>query len=149
LCLKEPDFWCYHDASVVGGEIVIVKSVAELIGTERDVYGPVWASRRFLLAEDGVGFTLTETTTEAGAEQDLWYRHHVEANYVIEGRGEVENLETGEVFELGPGSVYVLDQHEKHRLRSFTRMRLVCVFTPALSGRETHDKDDAYAPPVA
>ncbi|MDH3763641.1 MAG: ectoine synthase [Gammaproteobacteria bacterium] len=128
---------------------MIVKSVAELIGTERDVYGPVWASRRFLLAEDGVGFTLTETTTEAGAEQDLWYRHHVEANYVIEGRGEVENLETGEVFELGPGSVYVLDQHEKHRLRSFTRMRLVCVFTPALSGRETHDKDDAYAPPVA
>lgn len=127
---------------------MIVKSVDDLIGTERDVYGPVWASRRFLLAEDGVGFTLTETTTEAGAEQDLWYRHHVEANYVIEGRGEVENMETGEVFALGPGSVYVLDQHEKHRLRSFTQMRLVCVFTPALSGGETHDKDGAYAPPA-
>jgi quercetin dioxygenase-like cupin family protein len=87
---------------------MIVKSVHDLIGTERDVRGPVWASRRFLLAEDGVGFTLTETTTEAGAEQELWYKHHVEANYVIEGRGEVENMETREtppqiVYANAPG----------------------------------------------
>ena len=64
---------------------MIVRSLQDLIDTSRDVRGPVWASRRFLLAEDGVGFTLTETTTEAGAEQVLWYKHHVEANYVIEG----------------------------------------------------------------
>jgi len=127
---------------------MIVKSLNELIDTDRDVRGPVWASRRFLLAEDGVGFTLTETTTEAGAEQVLWYKHHIEANYVIEGEGEVENLTTGEVFALKPGSMYLLDQHDKHRLKSFTRMRLVCVFTPALTGRETHDEDGAYAPPA-
>ena len=126
---------------------MIVKSLHELIDTPRDVRGPVWASRRFLLAEDGAGFTLTETIVEAGSEQVLWYKHHVEANYVIEGEGEVENMLTGEVFALAPGSLYVLDQHEKHRLKSFTRMRLVCVFTPALTGRETHDKDGAYAPP--
>ena len=125
---------------------MIVKSLDEIIGTSRDVQGPVWASRRFLLAEDGVGFTLTETTTEAGSDQILWYKHHVEANYVIEGEGEVENMATGEVFSLGPGSLYVLDGHERHRLKSFTRMRLVCVFTPALTGHETHDKDGAYAP---
>ena len=127
---------------------MIVRSVADLIDTARDVRGPVWASRRFLLAEDGVGFTLTETTTEAGAEQILCYKNHVEANYVIEGQGEVENLATGEVYRLGPGSMYVLDQHEKHCLRSFTQMRLVCVFTPALSGREVHDEDGAYALPA-
>ena len=127
---------------------MIVKSLNELIDTPRDVRGSVWASRRFLLAEDGVGFTLTETTTEAGAEQVLWYKHHVEANYVIEGKGEVENLATGEVYALGPGSMYALDGHERHRLKSFTRMRLVCVFTPALSGRETHDEDGAYASPA-
>jgi len=127
---------------------MIVRSLDDLIDTPRDVRGPVWASRRFLLDEDGVGFTLTETTIEAGAEQILWYKHHVEANYVIEGEGEVENMTTGEVFALAPGSIYVLDQHEKHRLRSVTRMRLVCVFTPALTGRETHDADGAYAPPA-
>ena len=127
---------------------MIVRKLEDLIDTARDVRGPVWASRRFLLAEDGVGFTLTETTTEAGAEQVLWYKHHVEANYVIEGEGEVENLATGEVFALAPGSLYVLDRNERHCLRSFTRMRLVCVFTPALTGGETHDADGAYAPPV-
>jgi len=126
---------------------MIVRHLNDLIGSERDVHGPVWTSRRFLLADDGVGFTLTQTTTEAGSEQILWYQHHIEANYVIEGEGEVENLASGEVFQLAPGSLYVLDRHEKHRLKSFTAMRLVCVFTPALSGRETHDEDGSYALP--
>lgn len=126
---------------------MIVRTLQQLLGTERDVRGPVWASRRFLLAEDGVGFTVTETTVEAGSEQVLWYKYHVEANYVVEGEGEVENLATGEVFALAPGSIYVLDGNEKHRLKADTRMKLVCVFTPALSGRETHDEDGAYAPP--
>ena len=126
---------------------MIVRSMEDILDSERDVRGPVWASRRFLLAEDGVGFTVTETTTEAGAEQILWYKHHIEANYVIEGEGEVENVATGEVFPLKPGTVYVLDKHEKHRLKAFTRMSFVCVFTPALTGRETHDKDGSYNPP--
>jgi L-ectoine synthase len=123
---------------------MIVRGMKEILDSERDVQGPVWASRRFLLAEDGVGFTLTETTTKAGSEQVLWYKHHVEANYVIEGEGEVENIATGEVFPLSPGTIYVLDKHEKHRLKSFTDLRLVCVFSPALTGRETHDEDGSY-----
>jgi L-ectoine synthase len=127
---------------------MIVRTLNDLIDTSRDVRGDVWASRRFLLAEDGLGFTLTETTVVAGANQVLWYQYHVEANYVIEGEGEVENMVTGEVFALTPGTIYVLDQHERHRLKAFSKMRLVCVFTPALTGRETHDADGAYAPPV-
>ena len=127
---------------------MIVRTLQQLLGTERDVRGPVWASRRFLLADDGVGFTVTETTVEAGSEQVLWYKHHVEANYVIEGEGEVENLATGEVFALAPGSIYVLDGNETHRLQADTRMKLVCIFTPALTGRETHDEDGAYAPSI-
>ncbi|MHA1529225.1 MAG: ectoine synthase [Alphaproteobacteria bacterium] len=127
---------------------MIVTRLADLLGTERDVRGPVWASRRFLLAEDGAGFSLTETTVEAGAEQVMWYKHHVEANYVIEGTGEVENLATGEVHPLAPGTMYTLDQHERHRLTAFTAMRIVCVFLPALTGRETHDADGSYMPPA-
>lgn len=127
---------------------MIVRSLNDLIDTPRDVRGDAWASRRFLLAEDGVGYTLTETSVVAGSEQILWYKHHVESNYVIEGEGEVENMATGEVFALAPGSIYVLDQNEKHRLKAVTAMRLVCVFTPALTGRETHDADGAYALPV-
>lgn len=118
----------------------------QILNTSRDVRGPVWASRRFLLAEDGVGFTLTETTVEAGSDQILWYKHHVEANYVIEGEGEVEDMASGEVFALQPGAIYVLDRHDRHRLKAFTRMRLVCVFNPALTGAETHDTDGSYLP---
>ena len=127
---------------------MIVRTLNDLLGTGRDVRGPVWASRRFLLAEDGVGFTMTETVTKAGTEQVLWYKHHIEANYVIEGEGEVENIVTGEVFPLKPGTMYVLDKYEKHRLNSFTSLRLMCVFSPALTGSETHDEDGAYAPPT-
>jgi len=127
---------------------MIVRSLEDIIDTPRDVRGGAWASRRFLLAEDGVGFTLTETTVAAGSEQILWYKHHVEANYVIEGEGEVEDLASGEVYPLAPGSMYALDRHERHRLKAFSSLRLVCVFTPALTGRETHDADGAYAPPA-
>ena len=125
---------------------MIVTTLNDLLGTERDIHGPAWVSRRFLLAEDGVGFTMTETTTKAGSEQVLWYKHHIEANYVIEGEGEVENIATGEVFPLSPGTMYVLDNNEKHRLKSFTSLRLVCVFSPALTGGETHDEDGSYLP---
>ena len=125
---------------------MIVRSLYEILGTERDVQGSVWASRRFLLTQDGLGFTMTETFVKAGSEQILWYKHHVEANYVIEGEGEVENIATGEIYPLSSGSMYVLDNHEKHRLKTFTDMRLVCVFTPALTGHEKHDKDGSYLP---
>ena len=127
---------------------MIVRSLNDIIDSPRDERGAAWASRRFLLAEDGVGYTLTDTSIVAGTEQILWYKYHVESNYVIEGEGEVENMASGEVFPLAPGTIYVLDRHERHRLRAFTAMRLVCVFTPALTGRETHDADGAYAPPA-
>jgi L-ectoine synthase len=123
---------------------MIVRSLDDILDTDRDVRGEVWASRRFLLAEDGCGFTMTQTTTEAGSDQILWYKNHIEANYVIEGEGEVENMATGEVFPLKPGTMYTLDKNDRHRLKAFTRMRFVCVFTPALTGRETHDAVSAH-----
>ena len=126
---------------------MIVRSLSEIIDGPRDVRGESFASRRFLIAADGLGYTLTETSIVAGSEQILWYKNHLESNYVIEGEGEVENLATGEVFPLAPGTIYVLDQHERHRLKAHTAMRLVCVFTPALTGRETHDADGSYELP--
>ena len=123
---------------------MIVKNINDLIGSARDIRGEVWASRRFLIADDNVGFTLTETTVEPGADLTLWYKNHIEANYVIEGTGEVENAETGEVFPLTAGTTYTLDKNDKHHLRAFTRLKLVCVFNPALTGAEVHDKDGAY-----
>ena len=43
--------------------------------------------------------------------------------------------------------MYALDKHDPHKVRAFTRIRSICVFLPALTGREIHDEDGAYALP--
>ena len=64
----------------------------------------------FLLAEDGMGLTLTETTVEPGSVQDLWYKYHLEANYIVEGEGELEDVATGARHPLKPGTRYAAVQ---------------------------------------
>ena len=123
---------------------MIVRTVEEITGTERDVADGHWRSRRLVLAGDGVGFSVHETVIEAGSVNDFWYANHVEAVFVVEGEGEVVDEETGTTHPLAPGSIYVLDGHERHQLRPRTRMRTVCVFTPPVTGREVHDERGTY-----
>jgi L-ectoine synthase len=123
---------------------VIVRSVQDIAGTDRDVQTPNWRSRRLVLAKENVGFSVHETTLYAGTVNDFWYANHVEAVYVIEGEGDLLNKETGEVHQLGPDSLYLLDGHEHHQLRPRTRMRTVCVFNPPVTGREVHDEHGGY-----
>lgn len=35
---------------------------------------------------------------------------------------------------------------ERHLLRASKTMRMICVFNPPVTGRETHDADGAYLP---
>ena len=123
---------------------MIVRSLEEVKGTERDVGTPNWASRRLLLKSDGMGFSLHETTVFPGTETSICYANHLEAVYCIEGEGEVETLEDGKVHPIRPGVVYALDRHDRHYLRAKTTMRLVCVFNPPLAGREVHDANGVY-----
>jgi len=123
---------------------VIVRNLKDLQGTERDVDTPNWASRRFLLASDGVGFSVNDTLIRAGTETEMWYRNHIEAVYCVGGEGTLEDLSDGTVHDIVDGTIYVLDGHEKHILRAKTDLRLVCVFTPPLTGREVHDADGVY-----
>jgi L-ectoine synthase len=123
---------------------VIVRNIQDLHGTDRDVAHGNWVSRRFLLAKDGVGFSVNETTISAGTETPMWYKNHTEAVYCVGGEGEVEDLTDGTVYPITDGTIYVLNGHEKHVLRARTELRLVCVFTPPLTGREVHDDEGAY-----
>jgi L-ectoine synthase len=100
-----------------------------------------------LTRADGMGFTITQTTIEPGMEIELEYRHHLEACLCIDGELEIEDLATGERHVVGPGTLYALDAHDHHVVRAKAATRLVCVFTPALSGDETHDASGSYAPP--
>lgn len=126
---------------------MLLTSLDAITGTDRDVSGPGWKSRRLLLASDGMGYTMTDTVVHEGAALELEYKHHLEACYCIEGRGQITNLATGEVHDIKPFTLYALDQHDRHRLTALGGdMRLVCVFNPPLTGAEVHRADGSYAP---
>lgn len=123
---------------------MIVRKLIDVSGTEREVRGDTWTSRRLLLRDDAMGFSLHDTVIHGGTTTRMWYKNHVEAVYCIEGTGSVEVVASGKVFPLEPGTVYALDGNEEHILRADTAMRMVCVFNPPLTGEETHDEEGAY-----
>lgn len=125
---------------------MILRTLDEVVGSDRDVQGDGWRSRRLLLRRDGMGFSLHDTTVAAGSELNLQYKHHLEACHVIAGEADLTDLATGAEHHLGPGSMYALDQHDRHILRVRTDLRLVCVFIPPLTGRETHDAEGSFPP---
>ena len=128
---------------------MIVRKLVDIGKTGQSVRTDNWTSRRLLLHSDGMGFSLHDTVIHGGTSTRMWYRHHVEAVYCIEGRGSIKVLATDEKFLIEPGTLYALDGNEEHILTAETAMRMVCVFNPALSGSEVHDEDGAYPPPRA
>lgn len=127
-----------------GRDNVIVRSLRDIAGTDRDVQTPTWRSQRIVLAKEKVGFSVHETVLYAGTENSMWYANHIEAVYCVEGEGELTNDDTGERHWISPGTLYLLDGHEHHTLRPETDMRTVCVFNPPVTGREVHDENGVY-----
>jgi len=126
-------------------EMIVVTS-QEMAGSARDVSGPGWQSKRMIVREHGMGHSVHETRVLEGAELHLHYKNHFESNYCISGEGEVEHKVTGEVFPIKPGTIYSLNENDPHILRATKGdLLLVCVFTPPLSGNETHKADGSYA----
>lgn len=125
---------------------MLIKKLDEIRRSARNVADKGWESSRLLLAEDGMGFSFHITTLQAGGEWTFHYRHHVEAVFVLSGSGSVEDLATGEVHPLAPGTLYALDQHDRHTLRAETQLVTACVFNPPVTGAEVHDETGAYLP---
>lgn len=122
---------------------MIVRQLEQL-ENQRTVSGETWTSRRLLLAGDGMGFSMHDTVLGAGTVTRMWYRNHVEAVYCVEGTGRIEDLATGEVHPIRPGTIYALNDHDKHVLVAETELRVVCVFNPPVVGPETHDETGSY-----
>lgn len=123
---------------------MIVRTLAEARQSERRVTAENWESVRLSLQDDGMGFSFHVTTIYAGTETPIHYQHHLETVYCVAGEGEVETLADGKIYPIVPGTVYILDQHDKHLLRAKTELQLVCAFNPPLHGQEVHDKDGVY-----
>ena len=123
---------------------MIVRSLSELIGTERETRGKTWDSRRFLLKEDGMGFSLHDTIIHADTTTEMHYQNHLEAVYCIEGAGTLKDLTNDQEYEISAGTMYALSGNEKHVLIARQQMRMVCVFNPPVVGPETHDQNGVY-----
>jgi quercetin dioxygenase-like cupin family protein len=127
---------------------MFVRSLADVRASGREVViaGGSARTARFLTADDGVGFTFSDVSQQAGAEARLWYKHHWEANYILAGTGELEEVATGQRWRLEPGTIYVVGPDDRHIVRAATDLRLISVFNPPLRGDENHDADGSYPP---
>lgn len=123
---------------------MIVRRLKDILDTSRDVKAKTWASRRLLLREDGMGFSMHHTVIYAGTQTHIWYQHHLEGVYCVEGVGSVELIPSGETFRIEPGTLYALNKHDEHWLRAETDLHLICTFNPPLAGTETHDENGVY-----
>ncbi|WP_444933171.1 ectoine synthase [Microbulbifer sp. JTAC008] len=125
---------------------MIVRSLQEAKKSGRRVVSPDgnWESTRLLLKDDEMGFSFHITTIYADADFQMHYQNHLEAVYCISGRGEVETLEDGKKHPIEPGTIYILDKHDRHILRAFEEMTMACVFNPPLNGKEVHNAEGAY-----
>lgn len=125
---------------------MIVRNLKNANTTERRIVSPDgnWESTRLLLQADNMGFSFHITTIYAGADFRMHYQNHLESVFCISGEGEVETLDDGVKHPIEAGTIYILDQHDRHILRAFSEMKMACVFNPALSGKEVHNADGAY-----
>lgn len=129
---------------------MIIRKLDDIRSGERNVFSKGWESARLLLRDDGMGFSFHITTLYAGAELRMHYKNHLESVYIISGHGTIEDLATGEVHELSPGTLYALNNHDEHIVRPRTDIVTACVFNPPVTGREVHDETGAYpASPAA
>ena len=96
-------------------------------------------SARFLTVDDGMGFSYHLNRCDADSAAHLWYKHHWESNHILSGTGRVEDLSTGESWELAPGMLYNVGPKDRHRVTAKTDIHLLSVFSPPLRGDEQHD----------
>ncbi|GAA5189643.1 ectoine synthase [Ferrimonas gelatinilytica] len=123
---------------------MIVRNLQDANKSQRRIVSDNWESTRLLLKNDNMGFSFHITTIYAGTETPIHYQNHLESVYCISGEGEVETCDDGKVYPIKPGTIYILDKHDKHLLRAKSDIQFACVFNPALNGKETHDADGVY-----
>ena len=100
----------------------------------------------FLLKDDGMGFTISDVRCTAGLDEVLWYKHHWEANYIVAGKGLLEDMSTGETWPMEPGVIYVVGPKNQHRFRADTELHAISIFNPPLMDDTTFDEDGSLGP---
>ena len=123
---------------------MIVRTLNDVRESGHEIKSDGWTSRRYLLKKDGMGFSFHETIIAKDAELQLWYKNHFEAVFCTKGEGTIEDLKTGEIHQISPGTMYALNENDRHILRGTTEMTVICAFNPPVTGQEKHDADGSY-----
>lgn len=123
---------------------MIVRTLSSAEQSPRRITSNGWESTRLLLKDDNMGFSFHITTIYNGANLEMHYQNHLESVYCISGEGQIEDLASGKIHPIIPGTIYALDKHDKHILRAHTEMKMACVFNPPLHGKEVHNAEGAY-----
>lgn len=123
-----------------------VISLTDVIQAGRRINCPRngFVSYRYLVASDGMGFSLHRTYVPEGQAQHWHYTQHLEACFCVSGAGVLTNLRTGKKFSITPDVCYALDDHDDHTFQALTDTVLISVFNPPVTGREVHREDGSY-----
>ncbi len=127
---------------------MFVKTLDEIRGQGRELIlgGGRISSVKLVTAAHDMGFSMSYNTIGAGIESTLWYKNHWEANYIIAGACDVQDVTTGERWPLPPGALYTVGPRDRHFFQAFEDVTLLSVFNPPVTGTEVHDEDGAYPP---
>lgn len=117
---------------------LFLKSLSEVVNSDRNVSFEHGCSRRFLAAPDGYNISVHNTFVEAHFNPRLHYPNNVEANYCIKGKGEYfwENGQQQHDLDSENGTM-VLVEHDAHEVKIGASDTIaICVFFPPLKGTE-------------
>lgn len=122
----------------VSPQTLLMKSLSEVVGSDRNVSFKGGYSRRFLAAPDGYNISFHNTLIHANFNGHLHYPHHMEANFFIKGQGEYiwKNGQQQFDFEKHHGTM-LLVEHDPHEVKIGTSGSIaICLFFPPLKGTE-------------
>lgn len=122
-----------------------IRTIQEITGSNRHVIGHGFESLRLILACDNMGFSLHKTIIPKGGPYHWHYKHHLEACYCVSGGGILTDLSSGNVIEILPDMVYILDNNDNHTFEATKDTILISVFNPPVIGTEIHESDGSYS----
>ena len=117
---------------------VLMKSLGEVVGSDRNVPFQGGYSRRFLASPDGYNISFHNTLVYASFNAHLHYPNNIEANYFIKGQGEYvwKNGQQQFDFEKHHGTM-LLVEHDAHEVKTGASDSIaICLFFPPLKGTE-------------
>lgn len=126
---------------------VVVRSLDDVIGSERDVFWGNGYSRRLLVRRDGFGFALCVTQGNPDTDSPLQYRNHFESCYYVSGSGEYvwdggrHPIDTNG----GISTVFVMNENDAHRMVVKEEATCLSIFSPAIEGHESHSLGEGQA----